>query len=319
MDSKYFFRVYNKDANGNFFSPYTFDKINVDTGKRIQDNTDITKYPIGKDSVWLSDNTGVHEAKLEAPHYGFSVIGKITPDKSIWGGYLQDLYESVNNKEDTVLRNRIKNLLPDSTKHTNILKNSYADDETNDYEYFTNDIYNTEELFNSLHKAGIVNGVPVIGTFGKDDIDFDSDEAYDNLMYAVNMYTADPFDKQDDVSKSLFLVAAPEDKILSAQDAIKNNLSIQRDMPEELIATEITPIKEYADVHNAIRGYNHAKKKGASAKDAFFDAFKLDPAMIGSDRDIKYIYKDMSNAYNDIQSKRRLHNNIVNGLLAGGW
>ena len=311
MKDKYLFRIYLANDKGNLYSPYmpSSDYHRIGESYKAQD-TDEAIMP--SDTVSIFHNGKVSNGPLDSRHYGFSAIGRIKPGYSIYGNPYTRADEVLSDDELQKYRQSINKLVPEYFKNTTEFSRNYADGETNDYEYLTNPLYDTREVFDRLHRGNVITKAPTLASPGRDVVDFDSDTAWDDMIYTVRD-THNAFEDGRPLKSTAVLAATPEDKLVSVDDAINNQYDVQRDYPEELVTSEIIPVKQI-DINKSSEDYANLRKKGASGKDAFFDTFRLDPTDVLSDEDKKYIYKDMSNAYNAICDRK----SILDGLTQGG-
>jgi len=293
-NDKYVFRLYAVDGDS-LYSPYVYSE---------EPQTKVGEIHKAKEALPDTDTTDngrlLHKGNIyprSNMHYGFSVIGRPDPRYST---YTVD--NSFADTSDTVLEamdNEITSHVPESAKESRSLSHMYADGEKNDYEYLTNRLYPQRERLGGLstYITGDDKGAQHMSIDPKW-LNFDSDETWDNFVDTLYRYSDDnrAFDGgRDDVR--MFLASVPESKLLSIDDAIDKGLTFQRDFPEELVASEITPLKEMTDMNGAYAKYTDSRRKGAKADDAFGEAFKIAPSSVISDALKKDIYKDISSYY----------------------
>lgn len=309
---KYFFRMYAKRPDGGLGSPFMTVGEPHEFGKRaVAEEPYLTKHKTTNTSV-LYDGR-VRPADYGGDdHYGFSMIGKIIPNVSVWGTDIVSPHDVMYDDELEAYNKSVDALVPESFKGKHELAKYYIDGETNDYEYLTNRYYPVSERLHGLKHVGVIPDTPGLATLSKGSLDFDSDQAWDSLIEAAGDYNR--YLNEDDTDSSVFLVGAPEDKIIDVGTAVEKGYDLQRDNPNEIVSAEIIPVKEIPGYGEAAEKYRGIRDKGASGMDAFYDTFKLEPGEIGSDENIKYIYKDMSNAYNAMCDRK----SILDGLTQGG-
>ena len=290
MSSKYLFRVYHFDKNGNISSPF----LSGHTGKfgsaEIADSTrDSTRDDVGNEfgNLW-------HKGKLyqrNPRHFGFSAFGKVDPRYSIFSG---EDFEG-NKKLLRAIQKEITKGVPESAKGQHLLKDYYEDNEEDDWEFLTNDLYTPKERTGHLSKFRGQKGSADAFTISPEFFDFDSDQVWDDLAYDIDMY--DTFNRLHpgavDDGDRVVLATTPESKIISVDDLIKNGYTQQRDFPSELVTSEITPIRVFSEYPKAVANYDRLRDKGASGKEAFAESFKIEPSKIVSDEQLKNIYKDI--------------------------
>lgn len=305
MKDKYLFRVYQFDDKGNIVSPF----LGSESKFGEKQVTDTVQSDVGNATTY---GALFHKGQVypKTPlHKGFSAIGKVDPRFSIW------VTEDAHDFDDDVLeavQKQIRDVIPEDFKNKREFANRYADNEKNDYEYFTNPVYSPWELTHGLSKLSGVNQVAKMYSLDPKYFDFDSDTVWDDLAYDIDSYgiTGARDREPDEEGSRIVLATAPEDKIITVDDVVKQGLTQQRDFPQELVTTEITPIREFTEYPEAFRNYLLLRRKGASGKEAFADSFKLEPGEIVSDENMKNIYKDMCFFING--SNRQ--NNILKGL-----
>ena len=309
---KYFFRLYAKRPDGRLGSPYMTIGEPHEFGKRaVAEEPYLTKHKSTNTSA-LYDGR-VRPADYGGDdHYGFSMVGKIMPNISVWGTDIASPHEVMYDDELEAYNKSVDALVPESFKDRHELAKYYIDGETNDYEYLTNRYYPVSERLHGLKHAGVIPDTPGLATLPKGSLDFDSDQAWDSLIETTGDYNR--YLNEDDTGSNVFLVGAPEDKIIDVGTAVEKGYDLQRDNPNEIVSAEIIPVKEIPGYGEAAEKYRGIRDKGASGMDAFYDTFKLEPGEIGSDENIKYIYKDMSNAYNAMCDRK----SILDGLTQGG-
>lgn len=313
---KYFFRLYAKRPDGRLGSPYMTIGEPHQIGKRAVadgDNPYLTNNRSANTSVLYNGKISPADYGGDN-HYGFSMIGKVMPNISVWGTEFSSPHEDMYGDELEAYDRSVDALVPESFKDKHEFEKYYCDGETNDYDYLTNRYYPVSERLDGLRRAGAIPDVPGLATLSKDNLDFDSDRAWDDLIGVADDYNKHLLNEDGTNGGSVFLVGAPEDKILDVGTAVEKGYDLQRDNPNEIVSAEIIPVKELPDYAKAAERYRGIRDKGASGKDAFYDTFQLEPGEIGSDENIKYIYKDMSNAYNAICDR----NSILDGLTQGG-
>ena len=232
MKDKYLFRIYLTNDKGKLYSPYmTSDKYHkIGESYKTQDTDEDV---MSSDSVSIFHNGKVSKAPLDSRHYGFSTIGRIKPGYSIYGNVIVGADEMLSDAELQKYRKSVNKLVPEYFKNTTEFSRSYADGETNDYEYLTNPLYNTSEVFDSLHKSNVIPKVPILASPDKDVIDFDSDTTWDDMVYIVRDIYNENHTAEDglNLKSTAVLAATPEDKLISVDDAVKNQYALQRDYP----------------------------------------------------------------------------------------
>jgi len=310
-NDKHVFRLYAVDGDS-LYSPYGYSE---------EPQTTLGMPHKAKETLPDHDMTAngrlLHKGKIyprSNMHYGFSVIGRPDPRYSI---YTVD--NPFADTSDTVLEamdNEITSHVPESAKESHSLSHMYADGEKNDYEYLTNRLYSQRERLSGLstYLTGDEKGVTHM-TIDPKWLNFDSDETWDNFVDTLYRYSDDnrAFDGgRDDVR--MFLASVPESKLLSIDDVVNKGLTFQRDWPEELVTSEVTPIKDIGDMEAAYTKYTDSRRKGAKADDAFGEAFKIAPSSVISDALKKNIYKDMSSCYH----AKRKQLNLLKGIRGLG-
>lgn len=304
MDNKYLFRVYHFDKNGDMTSPF----LSEHTGNF--GNTEVaagTTEDVGNEfgNLW-------HKGKFypkSKRHFGFSAIGKVDPRYSIFSGdYLgdDDILDAVQNE--------ITKGVPETAKGQRQFARYYADDEKDDYEFLTNKLYSPRERTSYLSQLQGQKGAANAFTISPELFNFDSDEVWDNFASDIDVY--DTFhmkhpDATNDNGDRVVLVTAPEDKVISADDIVKNGYTQQRDFPTELVTSEVTPVREFSEYPQAMSKYETLRSKGASGPEAFAESFRIEPGQVVSDKQLKDIYKDICFFANS--SSR--HKNILKGLM----
>ena len=310
---KYFFRSYIKHPDGRLGPPIVPIGEPHEIGKRAVAPEEPYFTDIKGEDTSILYNGRVHPVKYGGDnHYGFSMLGKIMPNVSIWENGYPIPRDTLSGDELEAYNKDIDALVPESFKDRHELAKYYIDGETNDYEYLTNRYYPVSERLHGLKHAGVIPDTPGLVSLSKGSLDFDSDQAWDDLVEDTAGYNN--FREEDGEDGGIFLVGAPEDKILDVGTTIEKGYDVQRDSPNEIVSTEIIPVKEIPNYSEAAEKYKGLRGKGASGMDAFYDTFKLEPGEIGSDENIKYIYKDMSNAYNAMCDRK----SILDGLTQGG-
>lgn len=305
MDNKYLFRVYHFDKNGNIFSPF----LSEHTGKL--GDTEIaseTRDDVGNEfgHLW-------HKGKLyqkNPKHFGFSAFGKVDPRYSIFSG------EDLDGGLLDAVHKEITKGVPESTKGQKRFAEYYADDEKDDWEFLTNNIYSPGERTSYLSQLQGQKGSASAFTISPELFDFDSDQVWDDLAYDIDMY--DTFHRwhpeMPDEGDRVVLVTTPESKIISADDLVKNGYTQQRDFPSEIVTSEVTPIREFNEYPKAVSKYDELRDKGASGPEAFAESFRIEPGQIVSDEQLKDIYKDIC-FFVDGRKKRK---NIVDAIKEMG-
>jgi hypothetical protein len=303
MNNKYLFRVYHFDDKGNMKSPFV--ERGNPKGFGITEKAEGTQDDIGN----VFGNL-FHKGKLYQkafPHYGFSAIGKIDPRFSIWFG------EDAGDFDDEVLEainKEISSRIPEEMKDKQDLKAYYKLGEKNDYDFLTNERYAPRDRVKRL--TGNVWGANSF-TLSPEYLDFDSDNAWDDLVEDIDIYDThhikNPLFGAEEGDK-VVLVTAPEDKLISVDDVVKNGLTQQRDFPSEIVSSEVTPVRELNEYPDARSKYYALRNKGATGKEAFADSFKISPTDIVSDENMKSIYKDMCYFINGSRRK----DNILKGI-----
>lgn len=301
MDNKYLFRVYHFDNNGNISSPFLSGHNGKFGTTEVADNV--------KDDVGNEFGNLWHKGKLyqkNTRHFGFSAFGKVDPRYSIFSG------EDLDDELLDAVQNEITKSVPESAKGQQQFKNYYADGEKDDWEFLTNKIYTPKERTNYLSRLQGHKGAANAFTISPEFFDFDSDRVWDDFAYDIDMY--DTFHRlhpgRSDEKDKVVLVTAPESKIISVDDIVKNGYTQQRDFPSEIVTSEVTPLRVFSEYPKAVANYDMLRDKGASGKEAFAESFKIEPGQVISDEQLKNIYKDIC-FFVDGKNKRK---NIINAI-----
>lgn len=319
-DDRYFFRVYLNDGNGNLYSPYVgSDSTRTPERRQFMGSEYVAPEPDEdpelvnpRDTVSVWHKGRVHPGVRDYRHAGFSMIGRLHPDYSLYGDsmdpfeYAVDGYGGIDGLGDD-----IRAAVPESARHTRELARYYADGEDNDWDYLHNRMYGNSELLNGLRQlAGDKDrdkGV-TSGTLSGRAIGFDSDDSYDSMIDNTRLVlnTVGGYDEYDgdtpykdseghQLKVVPTIVAAPEKSLISVDDALEKKYDMDRDFPNEWLSMRMTP-KDAVD-RKAFDRYSELREKGASGRDAFGDSFDLDPDLSWSDEAVKDIRKDMSDEY----------------------
>ena len=319
-DDRYFFRVYLHDGNGNLYSPYVGDEHTRTPERRQHMGEEYVApepeedpgqvNPRDRVKVWHKGkiHPGVHDYR----HAGFSMVGRLHPEYSLYGDNLDPFEDAVDGYAGIDgLGDDLRAAVPESAKHTRELESAYADGEQNDWEYLTNPVYANTEVMYGLRKllgdSNLGMGVST-GTLSGRAVGFDSDDSYDSMVdntkLVMNAVGADVFGGGDTPYKDSeghllkvvpTIVAAPEKSLISVDDALRKQYDMDRDFPNEWLSMRMTP-KDAVD-GKAFDRYSELRGKGASGRDAFGDSFNLDPDVTWSDEAVKDIRKDMSDEY----------------------
>ena len=304
MNDKYLFRVYHMDDKGNLLSPFV-ERGNT-KGFGITEKATDTQDDIGNTFGNLYHKGQLYPKSF--PHYGFSAIGKVDPRYSIWFG--EDDWDFDDEILDAINK-EINTHVPEEFKNKQDLKPYYKLGEKNDYEFLTNKRYSPRERTKRL--TGNVWGANSF-SISPEYFDFDSDSVWDDLVEDIDIYDTNhikaPAWPGTEENDKVILVTAPEDKLISVDDVVKNGYTQQRDFPSELVASEVTPIRELVEYPTAHKKYYDLRGKGANGKEAFNEAFKISPTDIVSDENMKNIYKDMCFFINGSRRK----DNILKGI-----
>lgn len=303
MNNKYLFRLYHIDKQGNIFSPFLsghtsgFDNTEVASG---------TRDDVGNDfgNLW-------HKGKLykkNSKHFGFSAFGKVDPRYSIFSSSDLTSDELVD-----AVQNEISKYVPEHARNTNLLKEYYRDNETNDYDFLTSHKYAPNKRTGYISKFNGDNGSADLFTISPELFDFDSDSVWDDFVYDIDMYDTFNLLHVNDTSNGdrVVLVTTPEDKIISVDELVNNGYTQQRDFPSELVTSEVIPLREFSEYPTAIKNYEKLRNKGASGTEAFGESFKIEPKDIVSDEQLKGIYKDMCFF---VDNNKKKHKNILSAI-----
>lgn len=309
MDNKYLFRVYHFNDKGEMQSPFLsshtgrFGQAEVAEGRQRDNNNEF-------DSLWHKGR----EYKKNYDHYGFSAIGKVDPRYSIFSSDNGDLDDP---EVLDAVHNEITKYVPESAKGQTRFKDQYAEDEKDDWQFLTNRAYSPLERTQYLSEMnGGKDGGASMFTISPELFNFDSDNVWDNFVDDIDMY--DTFHRlhpnMPDEGDRVVLATAPENKIISVDDLVKNGYTQQRDFPSEIVTSEITPVRVLSEYPKAAANYFSARNKGATGPEAFSDSFKIEPKKIVSDEQLKNIYKDMC----FFVGSRNRRSNILKGLKEFG-
>lgn len=349
--NKYAFRVYKFDDAGNIYSPIISDdsdslgvrarlgETQVDDINKVR-NEDF-RGNIKHSGLW--HNGKVHN--LTPRHYGYSILGKSDPRYSIFNffeDYFQtdDVHHAIEEEVDKYARNVPESLKEKDDFIKDFLQNKKRpvnrDFIKNDYDLFTHErspLITSEKIdyLEKLHNSGAYPAshftLPRNHSFFKD-----NDKLLDYFVDMATIFTgndADDDDDYDDYDEDMFeqmgtkmgdnmgivLVSVPEDKMLSVDDVIKNKFTAQRDFPEELIATEVTPLRIFNEFPKAVDNYKKLRwRDKVPAAEAFGESFKIEPGDFVSDKQLKDIYLDMCRVNDCRKNKQRQHANIVNAI-----
>jgi len=307
MNNKYLFRVYHFNNKGNMHSPFV---SGSEKGFGITEKANGLKDDVGNEfgSLW---HRGKRYPKSNK-HFGFSAFGKVDPRYSIFTEEMldDDTYDAVQKE--------ISSKVPESAHGQQTLKKYYADNEKDDFEFLSNQLYSPRERTSYLHKFNTGEDFSGANSFSisPEYFNFDSDYVWDDFVDDIDMY--DTFRRlhpgMPDDGDRVVLATTPESSILSIDDVVKNGYTQQRDFPSELVTSEVTPIREFSEYPKAADNYFALRDKGASGPEAFGQSFKIAPTDIVSDANKKHIYKDLSTWYN----KKNTQNNIINGIREFG-
>lgn len=310
MNNKYGFRLYKLDNNGNLLSPYV-DGDNTTTHKL--DNT-YKSYNKVSDSLnyFLRDIDSDRAKEVHNDHIGYSLLG--LPGKATSFYELPDLFNPAYGIYNKAAEYFINNADPDALErlHKDMGRELQARDLV-DHFYGNKRITDTYDGTNAL--LDVIQGKERpksrYATHMFMSSKHDNKEVPDDIkVRRLLSVLADYADDTDNVSH-IALVKVPMDKLVTVDDVLNNDLSPQRDLPEELVAREITPTqlfdgKEYSSaIKNAIAN-------GVNPMDILNDTFKLSKDDIAvSDETKKSIIQDMSNDYNALLKQRNINDTLI--------
>lgn len=310
MDNKYGFRLYKLDDNGNLLSPYV-EGDNVTTHKLNNTYKNDNKVSDSL-SYFLRDIDSDKVKEVHNDHIGYSLLG--LPGKATSFYELTDLFNPAYGVYNKAAKYFINNADPAALVrlHNDMGRELNAQDLV-DHFYGNKRITNTHEGTNAL--LDVIQGkvrpksryaTPMFMTSKHDGKEVPDDIKVRRLLSVLADYADD-----DDNASHIALVKVPMDKLVTVDDVVNNDLSPQRDLPEELVAREITPTqlfngKEYSSaIKNAIAN-------GVSPMDILNDTFKLSKDDIAvSDETKKSIIQDMSKDYNALLKQRNINDTLI--------
>lgn len=291
-NNRYMFKVYQvKDNDDKLYPLYIPSDLGIhELGKVSEDNFDYKESNDESKKQYYDIWQGGKYYKNSAPNIGFSVYGVKDKDHSLFNRN-DDFNIDLEPDEWEALGKEFKTYIDDSYKNTNKYKGRYAFNETNDYDYLTNDEYSVDERLRAMHSKGHAFDAAVLSPYY---YNFDTDSNFDELVDLLNFHNNYDTGKKNNV----VLAAAPEDSIVKWQDVLRNKYTAQRDTPHELVTTKITPVKQFSNkkFNELSDFYKLVRKAGATGQEAFYDTFNLDPYTIVSDANLKQIMMDMSNS-----------------------
>lgn len=310
MNNKYGFRLYKLDSNGNLLSPY----VNGDntTAHKLSNTYNSDDKVSDSLSYFLRDIDSDNVKEVRNDHIGYSLLG--LPGKATSFYELPDLFNPAYGVYNRAAEYFINNADPAALErlHNDMGRELSAQDLV-DYFYGNKRITNTYEGTNAL--LDVIQGKVRPKNRHANSMfmasKHDGKEVPDDIkVRRLLSVLADYADDNDNVSH-IALVKVPMDKLVTVDDVVNNGLSPQRDLPEELVAREITPTqlfngKEYSSaIKNAI-------DNRVNPMDILNDMFKLSKDDIAvSDETKKSIIHDMSNDYNALLKQRNINDTLI--------
>lgn len=342
MKNKYAFRMYRFDKNGDIYSPFADYNSAV---SRLGD-TQVVDSPVdgydSDDSGGLWYNGMVHNTTPK--HFGYSILGKADPKYSIFNFFIDYLQpEEINGflsndytRAITDEVNKYAKNVPESLKNKDDFINDYVnnyfgrvdrDTIKNDYDLLTHKrsplLANEKADFLEKLRDGDAGRVTSFALPQKHSA-FNSERVWDYFVKTVSNFLKGyvPNESNNNGTHTdnldnfkLVLASVPEDKLLSVDDVIKNGYTAQRDFPEELITSEITPLRVFDGFYDAAANYRNLRTfDKVPAAEAFGESFKLEPGDFVSDKQLKNIYHDMCYAADYNRDKKQQCANIVNAI-----
>lgn len=310
MNNKYGFRLYKLDNNGNLLSPYvegdnaTTHKLN-NTYKGDNKVSDSLSY-------FLRDIDSDKVKEVHNDHIGYSLLG--LPGKATSFYELHDLFNPAYGVYNKAAEYFINNADPAALEHLhNDMGRELSAQDLVDHFYRNKHITNTREGTNAL--LDVIQGkvrpksryaTPMFMASKHDGKEVSDDVKVRRLLSVLAEYADD-----NDNASQIALVKVPMDKLVTVDDVVNNDLSPQRDLPEELVAREITPTQLF-DGMKYSSAIKNAITNGVNPMDILNDTFKLSKDDIAvSDETKKSIIQDMSNDYNTLLKQRNINDTLI--------
>lgn len=326
MSIKRLFRVYRKLPNGKLISRFA---PNGDEANAIElGQTEYATRPKknGRSNNLIFDAGSFYPAGYG--HYGLSAFSPVSADYSravlrdneirghsypISKAAINALRKQMAAASPKAFNKHIKAYLNDVFDESAIpaaLKNyfEHEDDETVEEKLDTLADIKSPKRTKDFRKA-----TPRFFTLSPEFFNFDNPVLWRDLAAHFTKYALD----SNESHNGLYVVSAPEDKLLKNKRIIKGHFDPETDFLDEILAEQVTPEIEIGDVLDKYTAFEDAVSRGATYDKAFYDVYLnslgLTPTDL-SDENLKDVYADMCDYHTAQCNLQRRHANVIKGI-----